>query len=276
MSKHIKDATRFTATGVWAHTRPGGRASTLQFAEPAPKNETPQQKVKRLREAANRAKMAQVTKWDYAYLYGRMAADAAHRFTVYGLIFATGCVGVLAVFSIGDMVVYNRRKRAIYFAEQEREQAKILEVARSAVAAGTASPAQTALVAGIAEEEEAMEKKKAERKAPSKLLWWLHGDWKEEKLLEEQRKAALAEFKKAEAEGQSLGVNAGVASVTAAVQEARDKVSDKVSSTLSTSTSASTPVVGGPLDQEAQQAAQKVEQTGKSWLGWMWGGSKKE
>ena len=34
--------------------------------------------------------MAQVTKWDYAYLYGRMAADAAHRFTVYGLIFATG------------------------------------------------------------------------------------------------------------------------------------------------------------------------------------------
>lgn len=90
MSKHVKDATRFTATGVWAHTRPGGRASTLQFAEPAPKNETPQQKVKRLREAANRAKMAQVTKWDYAYLYGRMAADAAHRFTVYGLIFATG------------------------------------------------------------------------------------------------------------------------------------------------------------------------------------------
>ena len=90
MSKHVRDATRFTATGVWAHTKPGGRATTLQFADPAPKNETPQQKVKRLREAANRAKMAQVTKWDWAYLYGRMAADAAHRFTVYGLIFATG------------------------------------------------------------------------------------------------------------------------------------------------------------------------------------------
>ncbi|KAJ4332677.1 hypothetical protein N0V87_008173 [Didymella glomerata] len=274
MSKHVKDATRFTATGVWAHTKPGGRATTLQFADPAPKNETPQQKVKRLREAANRAKMAQVTKWDWAYLYGRMAADAAHRFTVYGLIFATGCVGVLAVFSIGDMIVYNRRKRAIYFADQEREQAKILEVARSAVVAGTASPAQTALVAGIAEEEEAMEKKKAERKAPSKLLWWLHGDWKEEKLLEEQRRAALAEFKKTEAEGQSSGVNAGVASVTAAVQEARDKVSGKVSSTLSTTSSSSAPVIGGPLDQEAAKATQKVEQTSKGWLGWMWGSSK--
>jgi len=192
------------------------------------------------------------------------------------LICYVGCVGVLAVFSIGDMIVYNRRKRAIYFAEQEREQAKILGAARAAVAAGTASPAQTALVAGIAEEEEAMEKKKAERKAPSKLLWWLHGDWKEEKLLEEQRKAALAEFKQTEAEGQSSGVNAGVASVTAAVQEARDRVSDKVSSTLSTSTSTSAPVVGGPLDQEAAHATQKVEQTSKGWLGWMWGSSKKE
>lgn len=90
MSKSPKESTRFTATGVWAHTRPGGRATTLQFADPAPKNETPQQKVKRLREAANRAKMAQVTRWDYMYMYGRMAADATHRFTVYGLIFATG------------------------------------------------------------------------------------------------------------------------------------------------------------------------------------------
>jgi hypothetical protein len=90
MSKSPKESTRFTPTGVWAHTRPGGRATTLQFADPAPKNETPQQKVKRLREAVNRAKLAQVTKWDYMYLYGRMTADAVHRFTVYGLIFATG------------------------------------------------------------------------------------------------------------------------------------------------------------------------------------------
>lgn len=89
MSKYTKDSTRFTATGVWAHTKPG-RATTLPTAEPAPKNETPAQKVKRLREAMNAAKMAQVTRWDYAYMYGRMAADAAHRLTVYGIIFATG------------------------------------------------------------------------------------------------------------------------------------------------------------------------------------------
>jgi hypothetical protein len=92
MVRSTTDSTRFTATGVWAHTKPGKsvRSTTLDFADPAPPNETPHQKVKRLREAANRAKLAQITKWDWAYLYGRMAADMAHKGTVYGIIFATG------------------------------------------------------------------------------------------------------------------------------------------------------------------------------------------
>ncbi|CBX99987.1 hypothetical protein IAQ61_002799 [Plenodomus lingam] len=268
MSKSPGDSTRFTATGVWAHTRPGGRATTLQFADPAPKNETPQQKVKRLREAANRAKMAQVTRWDYMYLYGRMAADAAHRFTVYGLIFATGCVGVIAVFSIGDMIVYNRRKRALYFAEEEKAQARILDLARSAVASGTATPAQTALVTGIAEEQEAYEKKQAERKLPSRLLWWAHGDWKEEKEIAEQRRLAVEEVKRQEAQqGQGLGI-------TTAVQEARANTSG-----ASSLASSSTPLVGGPLDNTAKRATQKVEQkieqASKGWFSFL-GGSKKE
>ncbi|KAI8937017.1 hypothetical protein NX059_006240 [Plenodomus lindquistii] len=268
MSKSPKDSTRFTATGVWAHTRPGGRATTLQFADPAPKNETPQQKVKRLREAANRAKMAQVTRWDYMYLYGRIAADAAHRFTVYGLIFATGCVGVLAVFSIGDMIVYNRRKRAIYFAEEEKAQARILELARSAVASGTATPAQAALVTGIAEEQEAYDKKQAERKLPSRLLWWMHGDWKEEKEIAEQRRLAVEEIKRQESQG---GQGSGI---MAAVQEARASTSN------STSLAPQTPLVGGPLDNTAERAVQKVEHkveqaASKGWFSFL-GGSKKE
>ena len=100
MSKSKGDSTRFTSTGVWA--RPGTRSTTLQFADPAPRNETPQQKVKRLREAANRAKMAQVTKWDVMYLYGRMSADFLHRATVYGLVFATGTTTTHTSSSIGE------------------------------------------------------------------------------------------------------------------------------------------------------------------------------
>lgn len=205
--------------------------------------------------------MAQVTRWDYMYLYGRMAADAAHRAAVYGIVFATGCVGVLAVFSIGDMVVYNRRKRAIFFEEQEKEQAKILANARQSVLAGTATPAQTALVEGIAEEERLMEQKKAERKAPSKLLWWLHGDWKEEDELKQQRKLAVEDFKLKEAQATNQGMG-----ITQAVQEARSN--------------ASATAVGGPLDQQAAKAAQfankATEGVTKGWFGWAWGGSKKE
>jgi hypothetical protein len=163
---------------------------------------------------------------------------------------------VLAVFSIGDMIVYNRRKRAIYFAEQEKEQAKILGLARTAVAEGHATPAQAALVAGIAEEEELMEKKKAERKIPSKLLWWLHGDWKEDKDIAEQRKLAVEDFKKVEAE---MGRQ---------VQDAQEGQAGVLST--------STPVVGGPLDNAAAKATQTAEEKSKGWLGWLWGGSKKE
>ncbi|KAF1921147.1 cytochrome oxidase c assembly-domain-containing protein [Ampelomyces quisqualis] len=265
MSKSPKVSTRFTATGVWAHTRPGGRATTLQFADPAPKNETPQQKVKRLREAANRAKMAQVTRWDYMYMYGRMTADALHRFTVYGLIFATGCIGVLAVFSIGDMVVYNRRKRAIYLAEEERMHARVLETARTAVSQGTATAAQTALVTGIAEEQEAFDKKKAERNVASKLLWYMHGEWREEKAIAEQRRLAVEEIRKQESTG---GQGVGIVD---AVQEARQNYAP-----ASTSAAASTSIVGGPLDNAADKATQKAEETGRGWLGWVMGGSKKE
>jgi hypothetical protein len=179
--------------------------------------------------------------------------------------FQIGCIGVLAVFSIGDMIVYNRRKRAIYFAEEEKAQARVLETAREAVANGTASAAQTALVAGIAEEQEAYEKKKAERKAPSQLLWWLHGDWKEDKDIAEQRRLAVEELRKHEMTG---GSGTGIVN---AVNEARQNLTPS-----STSAASSTPIVGGPLDNTAQKATIKAEETGKGWLGWIMGGSKKE
>ncbi|KAF2196453.1 hypothetical protein GQ43DRAFT_405092 [Delitschia confertaspora ATCC 74209] len=262
MVRSNTDSTRFTATGVWAHTKPGKsvRSSTLDFADPAPKNETPQQKVKRLREAANRAKLAQITKWDWAYFYGRMAADMLHKGTVYGIIFATGCLSVLAVFSIGDMIVYNRRKRALFFEQQEKEQARILESARTAVAQGTASPAQEALVKGIAEEEAAMAEKVAQRKFGSKILWWLHGDWKEEQALAEQRKLAAEQLK------QEQAVTAKDLGITQAVQEARSSAPIQPLQAAQ----------GGPLDQVAASAVTSAEQKGKGWFGWAWGSRKFE
>lgn len=157
------------------------------------------------------------------------------------------------------MIVYNRRKRAIYHEDQEREQAKILQLARDAVAEGTASPAQTALVEGIREEEEAMERKNAERKFGSRILWWLHGDWKEDKELKEQRKLAIQDAQRQQMEQATKNQELGV---TQALQEARANASAQ-------------PTVGGPLDQAAANAATSAEKTGKGWLGWMFRGSKK-
>ena len=153
------------------------------------------------------------------------------------------------------MVVYNRRKRAIYFENQELEQAKILQAAREAVAAGSASPAQAALVEGIREEEEAMAKKKAERKIGSRLLWWIHGDWKEEKVLTEQRRLAMENVQNEQA---GLGI-------TQAVKEA-------VQENRANSTPSPEPTAGGPLDQIAANAASSAEKTSKGW--WGFGGSK--
>lgn len=148
------------------------------------------------------------------------------------------------------MVVYNRRKRALFFQEQEQLQAHILQVARDAVSHGTASPAQKALVEGIAEEEHLWQQKKAERKAPSKLLWWLHGEWNEEEELKKQRQLAVMEFqKKEQAANQELGI-------TQAVQDAR------------AGAAGAAPAEGGPLDQAAAKSLSR------GWFGFL-GGSKK-
>lgn len=161
------------------------------------------------------------------------------------------------------MVVYNRRKRAIFFEDQEREQAMILSIARNAVAEGRATPAQAALVEGIAEEERLMDIKKAERKAPSKILWWLHGEWNEDKALKEQRRLAVEDFQKKEMQASGQG------SVTQAVQAAQQARSDN-----------SQPTAGRPLDQQAAKATAFAENTAKGvsngWFGWILGGSKKE
>lgn len=57
---------------------------------PGPPGETPQEKVRRLREAAARAREAQISPVDKFLVKGRVWADTAHRVTVMGLIGITG------------------------------------------------------------------------------------------------------------------------------------------------------------------------------------------
>ncbi|KAI9837159.1 MAG: hypothetical protein M1837_003120 [Sclerophora amabilis] len=102
MPRSAADATRFTATGPHAHSKtsssstsaapPSGRPSA-----PSPstspsimKGETPQQKVARLKDAARRAKLDQISPVEKVIVRGRVWADRAHRMVAMGLITATG------------------------------------------------------------------------------------------------------------------------------------------------------------------------------------------
>lgn len=95
MPRSATDATRFTATTPHASTKPLPLGSKPPFnsqpaRQPGPAGETPQEKVRRLRAAADRARDAQVSTFDKFLVRGRVWADRAHRFTALSLIAATG------------------------------------------------------------------------------------------------------------------------------------------------------------------------------------------
>jgi hypothetical protein len=88
MARSATDATRFTSTTPHAFTKLSASSSKVpsQQSKPGPAGESPQEKVKRLRAAANAAREAQVSGWDKVIIKGRLWADRAHRFTALSLI----------------------------------------------------------------------------------------------------------------------------------------------------------------------------------------------
>lgn len=96
------DATRFTSTGPHAShqfTRSASATTTAPgAAAQAVAGETPQQRIARLRMAATKAKLEQVTLMDKIYVHGRVWADRLHRATAFGLIGATCMLGLLMFF----------------------------------------------------------------------------------------------------------------------------------------------------------------------------------
>jgi len=81
------DPTHFTQATPHASNK---IPSTVKLDSRAPPNETPQEKVARLRERARRAKMAHISPWERVIERSRLWADRMHRTTVYGLIGFSG------------------------------------------------------------------------------------------------------------------------------------------------------------------------------------------
>ncbi|KAI9712595.1 MAG: hypothetical protein M1828_001661 [Chrysothrix sp. TS-e1954] len=150
-SKSATEATRFTSTGPHASSKPSSErpvafsrpvgstpyASTIDLTNPPPPNETPQQKVHRLREAALRMKADRESTFDKIVRRGRIWADRAHHTTVAGLVGVSLLSMMLATYSLGDMILYNRRKRKAWYSEQQTNYDRALERAHKAEADGT-------------------------------------------------------------------------------------------------------------------------------------------
>ncbi|CEO58669.1 hypothetical protein PMG11_03376 [Penicillium brasilianum] len=268
MSRSAADATRFTATGPYASSKPNGAPYELpnfmqskDNAKPAKPSapqtgpdgqpETPKQKVERLRAQARAARMAQqssgVDRWIES---GRKFANRAHKGMVYSLIVASGVCGVLTVYSMVSLTLYNRRQRTLWI-EKEVEN---LKQARIAQASGTATAEQLELI----EKEEIGEiykRKRAEEKAQRP---WA----KAKRFLFEKMNAEDAGASAAAASTAAVATEASQPSVVEAVQaqQAFDAAKAKTGAPMP-----------GQLDVLAENAELAAKKTTRSWTSWLTG-----
>lgn len=135
MPRSPTDATRFTATGPYASSPPATNPRNLPLStfdtSPAP-NETPQQKLARLRAARHRQMHGPPT----LLTLGRSWADRLHRFTTLSLITITLVSAAVATAGITDMVMHNRRRRGEWLAQKQAETAAATFEAKRALGAG--------------------------------------------------------------------------------------------------------------------------------------------
>ncbi|KAF4447478.1 hypothetical protein F53441_8962 [Fusarium austroafricanum] len=137
--RSVKDATRFTSTIPHATSKAAQRSPRLP-------GETPEQRVRRLRQAHLAAQHAQISKTDRVIDASRRFFDVAHRWTVISIVTFSVVAGVVSVYSVWDMVRYNRARRAEWVEAQKRLEADELAMARLAYIKGEATEEQALLV----------------------------------------------------------------------------------------------------------------------------------
>ncbi|KAI9900512.1 hypothetical protein N3K66_004774 [Trichothecium roseum] len=156
-ARSVKDATRFTSTIPHAASKPaagaggGGPAAASRATPPHSAfarlpGETPEQRVQRLRKAHIAAQKAQISQTDKLVDASRRFLDLAHRFTVKGIVLFTVVAGVVSIYSVWDMLRYNRARRAEFAEAQKKYEADELATARLAYLKGNATDEQTLLV----------------------------------------------------------------------------------------------------------------------------------
>ncbi|KAF3806889.1 hypothetical protein GCG54_00007139 [Colletotrichum gloeosporioides] len=167
--RSASDATRFTSTTPHAASKAAAAAPTPkpkqqqpspQAKTPATKSpstpkpsggnrlpgETPEERVRRLRAAHEAARKAQTSSVDRVLGGSRRFFDVAHKATVIGLVGFTAIAGLVSIYSVYDMVTYNKQRRADFIEAQRKMEEDSLAAARLAFINGTATDAQVSLV----------------------------------------------------------------------------------------------------------------------------------
>ncbi|KAL2843666.1 cytochrome oxidase c assembly-domain-containing protein [Aspergillus pseudoustus] len=263
MSRSAADATRFTATGPYASSKPSASSpyklpGFLANSSPNPQNnasgpsggrkETPKEKVERLRAQARATRIKQSTsRADQLIDFGRRFANKAHKGMVYTLITASGICGALTVYSMISLTLYNRRQRALWI-EKEMQ---TLKDAQAAYVIGTATSEQLELLKKE-KIEEIFQQKKAEEKAQrpwNKVKTFLLGGLKTDETPSPNVTTANTE-----------------STNKPAVLEVLNTAENKLSPA---DVSASSPP--GQLDVLAQNAETAAKETTRSWKSWLTG-----
>lgn len=153
--RSVKDATRFTSTIPHATSKTATGGSAVAPKVPRIPGETPEQRVRRLRQAHLAAQKAQISKTDKFIDASRRFLDVAHRWTVGGIVIFTAVAGVVSIYSVWDMLRYNRARRAEWVEAQKQLEADELASARLAYLKGEATEEQILLVEEANREAEA-------------------------------------------------------------------------------------------------------------------------
>jgi hypothetical protein len=160
-ARSAEDATRFTSTGPYVKSKLSFKqpiAPTSKYG-PAPPNETPQQKVARLREAA-RLQREDIPRLEKFVNWGRRLADHSHRTFVLTFLTLSAIGTAYTTIASLDMMYWNRRKRSEWLREKDMAKARVLLQAQRAAREGLATDDQILLLAqqrdaAIREEEKA-------------------------------------------------------------------------------------------------------------------------
>lgn len=309
MSRSAADATRFTATSPHAYSKPTSirsAASSASRSNPPPRRipnpnargppqrpgitsapnsppqiETPIKKVARLRAARLAEKNAQISRWDQIVVRGRVWADRAHKVTAYSLIGFSVVAASITAFALTDMILHNRRKRNAFYAEQHSlYDTRLIQAIETEKSGMPLDEDQTLILnrerARVQAEESAKERTWSKR-AKGLFLGGLKKDDDEEQtpvvvptegqILEmigvDQRKLLEVSeqgIRDGAGPGEEMGDRRDGNGVLAAIEQHR-REGEKILEERG--------VTGGPLDQVAEEAVEKVKETGKGgWLNW--------